>query len=201
MNRDTHIVLGDELIEAGKRFRIALWIGGDRANAELFRELKNPSVRGMIVGESIDALSGDFQACRPCELASLHDLLIARGRREMTSSGKFDIVHAHALQMPDGLGQRILAQRNRLHSHGEAAPFVVFVRGGRHSSAIKPGRGGNGRNGEKPATGEAGVHYFDFRTTKDRPGRSRLPSETKGWSPKLTITRSPVSQSVYCTRR
>ena len=42
--------------------RIGLRIGGDRANAELLGEFKNPLVGCMVLGKSIDALSRDFQS-------------------------------------------------------------------------------------------------------------------------------------------
>ena len=49
-------------------------------------------------------------------------------------------------------------------------------------------------------TAMSGARYFVSRTTKDRPGSRRSPTEKKGLSPKLTITRSPLTPAAFISR-
>src|SRR5437867_3368138 len=104
-------------------------------------------------------MSADFQPGNLSELACFGDLLVTGRRRQMSPRRKLDIVDAHALQMPDRLGQGVLAERNRLHSDRKAAPLVLLIGGGENSRRVKTRRKSNRRHSEKPATREIGVHY------------------------------------------
>src|SRR4051812_16407221 len=201
MDRDSHVVFRDEPFEAGKRLGIGLRVRGKGADAELLCELENTLVRPMILGKAVDALSADFQASHRGERAGLGNLLFTSVRRQVRACRKFDIAHAHALQMPEHLGDRILAQRDALHSDGKAVPRVGFIGCWENSCCDRNRRTSRRRNSEKSATRPIDAHYLALSTMKDRPGNGLCPSEAKGCSPKLTITRSPLSQSVNWTLR
>src|SRR4029078_6411119 len=96
-----------------------------RANAELFRELENSLVGGVVFRKTIDALCGDFYSRRRGELTSLCDPLVAGRRRQVATGRQLDIANAHPLQMPQHLWQSVFAQRNRLYPNRKSAPLVV----------------------------------------------------------------------------
>ena len=83
----------------------------------------------MVLGKSVNAVSSHFEVGSRTQLQCLGDLLVARRRRQMMWAGrKLDVMHAHALQMPDRLGQFEVPQRIALHANRETAPPVLGVR-------------------------------------------------------------------------
>jgi len=124
VNRNPHVVLGGQLLQAGEGLGIRLRIGRDAANAQLLRKLEDALVGGVIPRKTIDALSADGQARPGGQIAGLGNLLVARGRGQVSAGRELNIAHAHALQVSHHLRQCVLTKRDRLYANGKAAPLV-----------------------------------------------------------------------------
>jgi hypothetical protein len=81
VDRNPHVVLGHELVQAGKRVGIGLRVGRDRADADLPCKIENLLVRVVVVGKPIDAVSADFDSGSLQQLLGFGDLFVACGWR------------------------------------------------------------------------------------------------------------------------